>query len=194
MNYNEMQKQLKCRLNNDHRYVHSLSVSNTAVKLAKRFHISEEKAKVAGLLHDCAREIPTGSLIDEARIHHIKIYTIDEYQPILLHAPLGAAIAHEKYGITDSEILSAIALHTIGKAEMTDLDKIIYLADMVEPHRDYDGIDEFRSFMAVNDLNTIMIAAFDKSISFIIAKKQMIHPQTILARNFLLEQQKKYGK
>ncbi|MDQ0202681.1 bis(5'-nucleosyl)-tetraphosphatase (symmetrical) YqeK [Pectinatus haikarae] len=183
-----MQEKLQQSLNNKHRFIHSLGVSETAVKLAEKFGASPQKAKTAGLLHDCAREFPVPSLIGEARKRNIPIEFIDNYQPILLHAALGAALSSEKYGIDDIEILDAIKLHTTGKEKMNLLDKIIYLADMIEPNRQYDGIDEFRRVAETGDIDTVMIAAFDRSISFVIKKGQMVHPQTILARNYLLAQ------
>ncbi|TCS77998.1 bis(5'-nucleosyl)-tetraphosphatase (symmetrical) YqeK [Pectinatus cerevisiiphilus] len=188
MNCIDMQEKLRHSLDNEHRYIHSLGVSETAVQLAKRLGASLPKAKIAGLLHDCAREFPVSALLDEARKRNIPIDFIDNYQPILLHAALGAALAKEKYSIDDPEILDAIRLHTTGKENMTLLDKIIYLADMIEPHRQYDGIDEFRKFAESADIDSVMIAAFDRSLSFVIKKGQMIHPQTILARNYLLAQ------
>lgn len=173
--------------------MHSIGVSDTAVKLAEKFNVPSEKAKIAGLLHDCAREFPTGSLIDEARKHNIAIEEIDKFQPILLHAVLGAVLAREQYGVTDGDILSAISLHTTGKPDMTALDKVVYLADMIEPHRKYDDIERIRRMIDMNSLDDIMIAAFDTSLSFVIQKGQMIHPQTVMARNFLIAQQKNHG-
>lgn len=193
MNYIDMQENLKRRLRNNSRYMHSIGVSDTAVKLAEKFNVPSEKAKIAGLLHDCAREFPTGSLIDEARKHNIAIEEIDKFQPILLHAVLGAVLAREQYGVTDGDILSAISLHTTGKPDMTALDKVVYLADMIEPHRKYDDIERIRRMIDMNSLDDIMIAAFDTSLSFVIQKGQMIHPQTVMARNFLIAQQKNHG-
>ncbi|WP_196594334.1 bis(5'-nucleosyl)-tetraphosphatase (symmetrical) YqeK [Pectinatus sottacetonis] len=185
MDYNDIAKKLKTNLN-ETRYLHSLSVSDTATTLAQRYNIDQHKAKLAGLLHDCAREIPTSSLIDAAKEYHIPIGPIETCQPILLHAALGAILAQKKYLINDTEILDAIKLHTTGKADMTDLAKIIYLADMVEPHRRYDSINHLRDLIKNSTLDIVMIAAFSESLSFIIKKGQLIHPQTVLARNALI--------
>ncbi len=193
MNYIDMQENLKRRLRNNSRYMHSIGVSDTAVKLAEKFNVSAEKAKIAGLLHDCAREFSTDSLISEAEKRNITIEEIDEFQPILLHAVLGAVLAREQYGVTDGDILSAISLHTTGKPDMTALDKVVYLADMIEPHRKYDDIERIRRMIDMNSLDDIMIAAFDASLSFVIQKGQMIHPQTVMARNFLIAQQINHG-
>lgn len=187
MNFIDIREKLKKSLNK-HRYIHSLGVSGTAVNLAKKFGACVEKAKIAGLLHDCAREIPVANMLSEAQKRNLPIEMIDYYQPILLHTTLGVVLAHEKYGIDDSEILNAIHLHTTGDKQMSTLDKIIYLADIIEPHRDYEGIDEFRSFVKSVSLDKAMIAAFDRSIIFVIKKGQMVHHKTIIARNYLLRQ------
>ncbi len=192
MNYIDIVKTLKTTLN-ESRYIHSLSVSDTAVELAQRFHIDEKQARLAGILHDCAREIPTSSLIDVAQKRQIKIGLIEEHQPILLHARLGAIMAQEKYGIDDTAILDAIRLHTTGSSDMTDLSKIIYLADMVEPHRQYESINRLRDLIKTSDLDTIMLNAFNDSLAFILQRGLMIHPQTILARNTLIAKNINHG-
>ena len=91
--------------------LHCLGVMDTAITLAKRFHVDEQKTAIAGLLHDCAREFPTENLIDEATKRHLFITDFDRQLPILLHAPLGTAIAKEKYDVHDTAILKAIAAH-----------------------------------------------------------------------------------
>lgn len=186
MNFIDMRETLRTSLAHEHRYIHSLGVCGTAVNLAKRFGASTYKAKIAGLLHDCARQFSIPELTAEAKKRGLKIAFVEKYQPILLHAYLGAALAKEKYGVTDPEILDAIKWHTVGTENMTLLAKIIYLADMIEPHREYKGIEEFRQFVKITELDDIMTVAFDRSISFVMQKGLMIHPQTILARNYLL--------
>lgn len=185
MDINEMQSLLQTELK-PQRYSHCIGVMNTAVKLAKRFGVNEEKAAIAGLLHDCARKFETSRLLEESVKRHLFITDIDRQLPILMHAPLGTAIAKEEYGIQDTAILKAIASHTVGGAHMSDLDKIIYLADMIEPHRSYDGVDRLRQLAATTDLDTVMISAFDQSITFIMRKGHTIHPYTVAARNELL--------
>lgn len=192
MDYIDIVKTLKTTLK-ESRYIHSLSVSDTAVELAQRFNVDEQQAKLAGILHDCAREIPTSSLIEVAQKRQIKIGLIEEHQPILLHARLGAIMAQEKYGIDDNDILDAIRLHTTGSADMTDLAKIIYLADMIEPHRQYESVNRLRDLIKTSDLDTIMLNAFNDSLAFILQRGLMIHPQTILARNTLIAKNINHG-
>lgn len=182
---NEMQSLLQTKLK-PQRYAHCIGVMNTAVELAKRFNVDEKKAALAGLLHDCAREFETSQLLAEAQKRHLYITDIDRQLPILMHAPLGTAIAKEEYGVHDTAILKAIASHTVGGANMSNLDKIIYLADMIEPHRKYDEVDKLRQLAATKDLDTVMISAFDQSITFIMRKGHTIHPYTVAARNEIL--------
>ncbi len=189
MDINQMQTILQANLK-PKRYAHCLGVMDTAITLAKRFHVDENKAAIAGLLHDCAREFPTENLIDEATKRHLFITDFDRQLPILLHAPLGTAIAKEKYDVHDTAILKAIAAHTVGDANMSTLDKIIYLADMIEPHRNFDEVNNLRKLAMTQDLDTVMISAFDQSILFIMRKGHTIHPYTVSARNEILLQRK----
>lgn len=167
------------------RFVHTKGVAATAVVLAKRYGVDCEQAELAGWLHDCARVYPTGTLIEECNRCNIAVTKIDEQSPVLLHAPLGAYLAREVYGIDDEAVLDAVLYHTVGRENMTRLEHIIYLADMIEPNREYDGVDVLRR-LAERDLTQAMIAAFDQSIQHVIRTGGLIHPNTILARNELL--------
>ena len=98
----------------------------------------------------------------------------------------------EIYGVNDKEIEQAIYRHTVGARDMSPLDKIIYFADMIEPNRNYPGVDELRNFAANSDnLDEIILKALDESIIFVVQKKSLVHPDTIDARNFLLLQKEK---
>lgn len=167
------------------RFLHSEGVASAAVRLAKRYKIDAEKAELAGWLHDCARVYPTSALVEECARRDILITRIEKESPILLHASLGVYLAKNTYGIDDEEILDAIGCHTVGREGMTTLDMIVYLADMIEPNRDYDGVDLLRR-LADEDLTAAMIAAFDQSITHVVQCKGLLHPNTILARNELL--------
>ena len=167
------------------RFLHSEGVAQTVVRLAERYGIDADKAELAGWLHDCARIYPTDALVKECMKRDIRIARIEEESPILLHAPLGVYLAKHTYGIDDEEILDAIACHTVGRENMTVLDMIVYLADMIEPTRDYDGVEVLRE-LADKDLKKAMVAAFDQSIKHVVDQGGLLHPNTILARNELL--------
>lgn len=134
MNYSKIEKQLKKKLDED-RYTHTLGVAYTSACLAMRNHISMEQAYLAGLLHDCAKCIDNIKKIELCEKYGIEITPAEHANPFLLHAKLGSCIARDKYGINDKEILSAIQWHTTGRPEMTILEKIVYVADYIEPNR-----------------------------------------------------------
>ncbi|MDD4601450.1 hypothetical protein SDC9_09010 [bioreactor metagenome] len=164
---------------------HSRGVSQTAVLLARRFGADESKAALAGILHDCAREIPRHELITEAVKWKIAVGTVECQEPVLLHAPLGAKMAEKQYGIRDQEVLNAIKLHTLGGPSMSILAKIIYLADFIEPGRSFSGVDKLRALAEVS-LDTALLAAYDYNIEYIIKKGGLIHPTSVEGRNELL--------
>ncbi|WP_425060643.1 hypothetical protein SCACP_13800 [Sporomusa carbonis] len=169
------------------RFSHSLGVSRTAAELAARFGENIEKARLAGLLHDCARGIPSNNLLQMAESFDIVMNDVERCQPVLLHAPLGACLAQKEYGVDDPHILRAIALHTTGGRDMSTLDKIIYVADFIEPGRDFPRADKLRS-LALQDLDAGLLACFDQSIHYVIDQNLLIHPATIEGRNYLLLQ------
>ena len=185
-----MRRELQQRLKKE-RFAHSIGVANTAVKLAKKFHIDERKAYIAGLLHDCARQFENNELTAEATKRGIKIGEVEKSMPLLLHAYIGAQMIEEIYDVHDAEISQAIYRHTVGARNMTPLDKIIYFADMIEPNRNYPGVEKLREIAEKsNDLDEIILTALNESIIFVTQKNSLVHPDTIDARNFLLLQRR----
>ncbi|MBP2662781.1 MAG: putative superfamily hydrolase [Firmicutes bacterium] len=170
------------------RFQHSLGVSQSAAELATQFGENVEKAKLTGLLHDCARGLSSNTLLQMAETFAIVVNDVERCQPVLLHAPLGALLARTEYGIDDSQICKAIALHTTGGRDMSLLEKIIYLADCIEPSRNFSGLDKLRS-LAFTDLDAAMLVAFDQSLHYVIELGLLIHPATIEGRNYLLQKQ-----
>lgn len=186
MGHEEMKRALSRRLKKS-RYAHSLGTADTAAFLARRFGEDEARARLAGLLHDCARALPDGAMRAEADARNIEYGEVERSMPLLLHAPLGAALAREEYGVADAAVLRAIARHTVGGAGMTPLDKIVYFADMIEPtRREYPGLAELRRLSREASLDEMTLAGLTRSIAFVLEKGQMIHPGTVRARNELL--------
>lgn len=185
MTIDEMRRELQRRLKRD-RFAHSIGVANTAVKLAKRFGVDETKAYIAGLLHDCAREFENDELPAQAEARGIAINDVERAMPLLLHPYIGAEMIREVYGVDDEEIFQAIWRHTVGAADMTTLDKIIYFADMIEPNRNYPGVDKLRDLAETAQLDEILLTALSESIIFVVQKNSLVHPDTVAARNFLL--------
>lgn len=184
MTYDEIVTKLKKQLS-PKRFKHSQGVEETAVILAKRFAGDPVKAKLAGILHDCAKEVPKNILLQTAEASGIVLSDIERLEPVLVHAKLGAKMAQSEYGVTDAEILQAIALHTTGGPVMTLLDKIIYLADFIETGRDFPGVEELR-LLAETDLDLAVLAACDQTIQFLLKERGLLHPATIEGRNALL--------
>ena len=117
------------------RYEHTLGVMYTAGAMAMRYQVDLEKALVAGLLHDCAKCLSSDKKIKLCEKYNITISDSERRNSGLLHAKLGAYLAYSKYDIEDQEIIAAITYHTTGRPEMTLLDKIVYIADYIEPNR-----------------------------------------------------------
>ena len=185
MEYEEMRSLLQKSLKTS-RYEHSLGVAETAVALARRFGVDEKQARIAGLLHDCAREFPNENLIAEAEKRLIMVEAIERQMPLLLHAYVGARLVREKYGVDDAAVEQAIWRHTVGGAQMTKLDKIIWFADMIEPGRNYPGVEELRALARTVGLDEMLLAGLTQSIIFVAQRGGLIHPATVLARNEIL--------
>lgn len=164
------------------RYMHSLNTAETAVRLARRYGADEEKAYIAGLLHDCGKayEGDTARLFVQKTGYQADI--IELRHPCLLHGVIGMNLAASLYGVSDQDILSAIRWHTTGKADMTILEKIIYIADFIEPSRDFEGVEQLRR-EAFRDMNACMLLCADSAIRHVLEKGMLLHPNTVEARN-----------
>lgn len=144
LDINEIKTQLSQNVNKD-RYEHCMRVAETARSLALRFNLDANKAYIAGLLHDCAKDIDELTLLKIAKEIGIEINEVQKEKPIkFLHSKVGAYIAQKYYGITDKDILQAISYHHEGAIDMTSFDKIIALADMIEPDRKFADISQLR--------------------------------------------------
>ena len=168
------------------RYNHSIRVRDTAVELARRFNCHIDKAIIAGLLHDCGKFYDKDYLLKQA--FEFGIISDESYitNRHIIHAPLGAIIAKKEYGVDDKEILDAIRYHTTGRKNMSLLEKIIYIADYIEPKRDFNGVEEVRKLSKKN-IDAAMLKALDDSILHLIYTGRSIHVDTLNARNYLIK-------
>ncbi|ELC8442017.1 bis(5'-nucleosyl)-tetraphosphatase (symmetrical) YqeK [Clostridium perfringens] len=169
------------------RYSHTLGVVETAKELAKINGESVQNAELAALIHDVAKYVPVE---EQIKILEDKGYELDEItinSPQVLHGFVGAIIAKEKFGIEDEEILDAVKYHTLAKKNMSNLEKIIYIADYIEPGRDFPGVQELREITREN-LDEGVLKGLENTILFVIKQGNLIHPLTIEARNFLVMQ------
>ncbi|MBU0686745.1 MAG: bis(5'-nucleosyl)-tetraphosphatase (symmetrical) YqeK [Candidatus Margulisbacteria bacterium] len=165
------------------RYEHSLRVADFAKELAGIYNVDREKAEIAALLHDVSRFMDRPQMLKEAKKLNFNISPMEEIEPKLLHAPLSANIAKNEFGIVDEEILSAIKLHTLGRPNMTDLEKIIYLADHAESGRDYPGIDNIRE-LAKKNLDQAIALSTSRTIQYLEERKLPIDQRTIETNQF----------
>ncbi len=162
------------------RYRHAIGVAKTAAALARRFGIDVERAWLAGLLHDYARELDGVDCLRLAGRYGL-LETVAEPSVDLLHAPLGACLLRDELGVADPAVLQAVARHTTGDAGMTGLDKVVYLADAIEPGRAYPGVDAIRT-LARRDLDRAVLAAMDATLELVRARGLKPDPRTSRAR------------
>ncbi len=161
------------------RYEHSIGVSYIAASMAMVFGEDVEKAMIAGLLHDCAKNIPSDEKVEKCKKHKIPVNSFEKKNPELLHAKLSAYYAKKKYEVEDNDILSAITWHTTGRADMTTLEKIIYIADYIEPNRKpLPEIEEIRR-EAYKDLDKCLVHILKNIVSYLEKRdKDSIDPVT----------------
>lgn len=161
------------------RYEHTLGVEETAREMARIFGVDEEQAALAGLLHDCAKCMPLSQMTKAAR--HEDVDDVMKSSKALMHAVAGRCIAEDVYNVKDEEVLSAIRWHTTGRAQMTPLEKIIYLADMIEPNRKpFEGLEQLR-VLCMTDLDAAMHRALSMSLEHVREQGKTLHPDTLAA-------------
>lgn len=173
---------------NPHRYQHVLGVVKASEMLALCHGADPEKARIAALYHDVLKSQTPQWLTDYLKAHGEVLGEL-ALAPSVLHAPAGALYAEHTGGIKDPEILFAIRYHTTGRPQMGTLEKIIYLADLIEENRSYDGVEVLRS-LAREDLDRAMLAALEQSIRYLLQRKEHILLISVEARNAFLNQLK----
>ena len=168
----------------DKRFRHSLGVAEDARRFASIHGADTGKAWLAGLLHDCAKGIPTSEQVAECDRLGVELDPATRACPQVAHGFLGAFLARRDYGIDDAEILQAIRRHTVGGPNMTLLDKIVFLADGTEPGRHYPGADAVRA-AAIRDLDEALRLFLDGQIAYLSSRGGGIHPSTLRFRREL---------
>ncbi len=172
---------------NPERYRHSVGVMETAEKLAKHYGEDVEKAALAGILHDCGKNCAGKDPVNRLLAIGYPVSEMERLDPELLHGHIGALIASEIFDIQDEGILSAVSWHTTGKLGMSPLDKIIYIADYIEPNRDFEWVHPIRS-AAYEDMDKCLVMCADCTLTFVMKKGKPIHPATVAMRNEILLQ------
>lgn len=162
---------------------HTMLTMCEAVKLACNYGADAKKARLAAILHDCIK-LPNKELIAYCDNNHYDISDEERSDPYLIHARLGAVLAMEEYGVTDPEVLQAIRCHTLGKVGMSLLDKIIYVADKIEPTRDYEGIDDIRR-IAYEDIDRAMLLVMQHSADYTVNSGRKLNSSTAMVMEYL---------
>lgn len=171
-------------LEKEERREHSFRVALTAVSRARSLGIAEEKALLAAALHDCAKSVPLSSPLLSG------FCPPEDVPPPVLHQFTGAYIAEHTFGITDEEILDAIRYHTSGREDMTALGKLIFLSDMLEPERSFEGIDSLRRLFET-DLDECLYACLKQQTEYLAAAGKPVYPLTSRAYRWIKERLKK---
>lgn len=165
----------------DHRFQHCLRVEQTAMDLAEQNGVDVEKAAIGGLVHDYAKQRPNDDFIQA-----IKDYQLDpellNYGNAIWHGVVGWLFVKNELQITDIDILNAVRYHTVGHQYMTPLEQIVYMADYIEPGRDFPGVDEARK-MTKNNLQDGVAYQTKQTLGYLVAHNKPVFPQTIMTYN-----------
>ncbi|WP_144511151.1 bis(5'-nucleosyl)-tetraphosphatase (symmetrical) YqeK [Bacillus sp. FJAT-22090] len=191
MKFEQLLDQMKSRMP-EKRYIHTRGVAMTAIHLAKKYGEDTEKAEIAGILHDsvkyAGKEWLRNIILSEKMDP-----TLLDFHHELWHAPVGSYVAKTEFQIEDEDILQAIKYHTTGRAGMSPLEKIIYISDMIEPSRNFPGVDLLRE-KAEKDLEDAMLSCIQHSVTFLIEKKQPVFPDSFHCYNDLIQKRGKVNE
>ncbi|MGI5891564.1 MAG: bis(5'-nucleosyl)-tetraphosphatase (symmetrical) YqeK [Bacillota bacterium] len=172
---------------NERRYEHSLRVAATAKELAEFWGENAQKAELAGLLHDVARGLSVEDYYKIAQEAGIEVTEAEKINPVVLHAPIGAYLLQKEWGIEDEEILEAVAGHTVAGPSMSNFSKIIFLADMIEPGRNWPVLKKIRR-LAYLDLNEAMLVSLSAVFDWLRKSGSNIHPFAYRAHEYFRQQ------
>jgi predicted HD superfamily hydrolase involved in NAD metabolism len=168
------------------RIQHILGVEQMAIELAGHYQLDTHTAAQAGLMHDLAKYFKPQRLLALARAEGLPIDEVDIAAPHLLHADVSAIVARDEFGITDPEILHAIADHTLGRPEMSPMSCIIFLADTLEAGRgDTTELQSLRQ-LSYQNLHRAVWHTCDYSLQYLLSTRCLIHPRTIRTRNWAM--------
>jgi len=162
---------------------HIRGTEEEAVRLAQRWGADEDMARRAGILHDCTKYLELEPQLEICRKYGVELDELEQVAVKLLHSKTGACIAREVFGEPD-EVFDAIFWHTTAKDDMTTLEKILYVADYIEPNRDFDGVERLRE-LAYEDLDKALLLGVETTIQEMIDRNRITHRKTLLARDWL---------
>ncbi|MDD5796777.1 MAG: bis(5'-nucleosyl)-tetraphosphatase (symmetrical) YqeK [Oscillospiraceae bacterium] len=184
MDFEDYKQIIKKRMGKK-RFIHSVNVSKEAVKLAEKYGADVEKAQIAGILHDITKETPPEEQLKIMSDNGIILDNVQKSSQKLWHAVSGSAYVKSVLGITDEDILNAIRYHTSGRANMSLLEKVIFIADFTGEERDYDGVDIMRE-KAYRNLEEAMAFGLAFTISDLAKRNLPIHKDALEAYNEII--------
>ena len=191
MDINYLKSLIKPRMG-EYRYVHSVNVSKKAVELAKIYSCDEEKAMIAGMLHDITKETPANEQLKIITEGGIILDDVEKSSTKLWHPISGSVYIHDTVGITDSDIVNSVRYHTTGREGMSLLEKIIFVADFTGDERNYDGVDIMRE-KSMRSLEEAMLYGLQFTINDLSKRMMTIHPNALACYNELLLKDEKNG-
>ena len=187
MSLEKIEKDVKMRMS-EKRFIHSQGVKKRIEELAKIYHIDVETAKKVGIAHDVAKEMSVEESMQYVKENGIILDDMEKKIPYLLHGKIGADYCKKKYGFT-KEMQKAIEYHTTGNPNMDLLAKILYAADKTEENTKFVQYDiEYERKLANEDIDQALVFMLEETIKYNMEKRKLIHPDSILTRNDLLEQ------
>ena len=170
------------------RYEHTLGVAYTAAALAMRYGADVQSARLAGLLHDCAKCLSDEKRLSICKKHHISMSDVEKRNPFLLHAKVGSFLAMDKYKVTDPDIINAILNHTTGRPGMSLLEKIVFIADYIEPGRKQaPNLEEVRK-LAFIDLDKALVMILADTIEYVKSTGGEFDPMTEQTYEYYLKE------
>ncbi|MCL1847686.1 MAG: bis(5'-nucleosyl)-tetraphosphatase (symmetrical) YqeK [Coriobacteriia bacterium] len=164
---------------NEYRLLHSYSVAETAASMAAQYGVDVEKARLAGLLHDWDKNLSDEELFDRAREYGLKMLDRLEDMAVLLHALTGAVAVKRQFPELEDDIIQAISRHTSAAPDMTDLDMVIYVADMIEPLRSQGNLTPLRVIVGKVPLEALFLKSFEMSMEHLLRRHRFIHPDSL---------------
>lgn len=167
---------------------HSNNVAKCAVKLCEIYGCDKEKAYLAGIAHDCAKYLSDKEVEDYVNKYEIYLDPIEDGNRSLSHSVIGSYICKYEFGIDDEDVINAIKYHTTGREDMCLLEKIIYIADLIEEGRKFPAVNILRDLAYKGELDEALLTSFNNTLMFVINKKEEIHPRTVMARNYLIKE------
>lgn len=171
------------------RYEHTLGVAYTAACIAMRYGCDINKAYLAGLLHDCAKCMSHEERMSYCKKHKLDVTEYEKQNPALLHAKVGADLCRRKYGVEDEEIASAVRYHTTGRPDMTLLEKIIFIADYLEPHRnDAEDLPIVRG-QVFEDIDLALRTILSDTLEYLKGSDKVIDPMTTQTYEYYINQE-----